>query len=308
MLLKYKTFLANMNSKLTPSTYTVKMVIQLQDNNSMLLNTMFHASNISRQALNLISCHNLSSQIATTPTKTLEQHIIHSVWHTIQTTREKDRIAGIPTHLQETVNRMLGQQLTVADSNSTCHVPEFQLTVLPQHSFSQDLYQGMPNKQMAVDMSIGKARICANNATINTNLPVLHLKIRDKLNSDENDTKALALQITAVVIKMPSADNSNIVHIQQFLCPDAQTPINLKTILSKYGKQMQTNTLTFDPYCSHKIHRHSFKLTHIVACRNLGFGTDFPHISRYHNALFTSLCSVLSSDAGMPVSCVSVFW
>jgi len=297
-----------MNSKLTPSTYTVKMVIQLQDNNSMLLNTMFHASNISRKALNLISCHNLSSQLATTPTKTLEQHVVHSVWHAIQTTRDKDRIAGIPTYLQETVNRMLGQPLTVADSNSTCDVPEFQLTVLPQHSFSQDLYQEMPDRQMAVDMSIGKARICTKNATINTNLPVLHLKIEDRLNSDENNTQKLALQITAVVIKMPCADNSNNVHIQQFLCPGAQTPINLKTILSNYGKQMQTNTLTFDPYCSHKTHRHSFKLTHLVACQNLGFATDLPQISRCHNALFTSLCSVLSSDAGMPVSCVSVFW
>ena len=229
-----------MNSKVTPSTYTVKMVIQLQHNNSMLLNTMFHASNISRQALNLISCHNLSSQISTTPTKTIEQHIVHSVWHTIQTTREKDRIAAIPTYLQETVNHMLGQPLTVADANPTCDVPEFELTVLPQHSFSQDLNQQIPERQMAVDMSLGKARICTKNATIDTNLPVLHLKIRDKLNSDENNTnttKALALRITAVVIKMPSADNANIVHVQQFLCPGAQTPINLKTILSNYGKQ-----------------------------------------------------------------------
>ena len=166
----------------------------------------------------------------------------------------------------------------------------------------------MPDRQMAVDMSIGKARICTKNATIDTNLPVVHLKIEDRLNPDENNTQKLALQITAVVIKMPCADNSNIVHIQQFLCPGAQTPINLKTILSNYGKQMQSNTLTFDPYCSHKTHRHSFKLTHLVACQNLGFATDLPQISRCHNALFTSFCSVLSSDAGMPVSCVSVFW
>ncbi len=127
-----------MNSKLAPSTYTVKMVIQLKDKDSILLNTMFHASNIPRKACKLLSSHNLSTQNSYTPVKTMEQHVVHSVWQTIQTTREKNRIAAIPTHLQDNVNRLLGQPLLPAEPNSTCNVSELDLTVVPQYSFTAD--------------------------------------------------------------------------------------------------------------------------------------------------------------------------
>ena len=174
-----------MISKLEPSTYSVKMIIQFKDKNSILLNTMFHASNIPRQACRLLSCHNLPSLNPTPPVKTIEQHIVHSVWRTIQTTREKHRIAGIPTYLQDTVDQVLGQPLLPANPTSMQNVPELQLKVVPHHSFQQDLDKQIPDMPMAVAMSVGNAIICTTTAEINTNLPVVHLNISDKHSKDE---------------------------------------------------------------------------------------------------------------------------
>ena len=250
-----------MNLKAEPSTYTVKMVIQLKNKHSVLLHTMFHASNIPRGTCKLLSCHNLPTQNPTIPVNTMEQHVVHSVWKKIQGTGERNRIAAIPQHLQDTVNHVLRQPLLPADRNITHNVSELQLTVVPQHSFTSEIPENPE-----IRMTVGKAMIHTNTAEINTNLPVLHLRIKDM--------NALALQMTAVVVKMPSTDQSNTVHMQHFLCPGEQTPLNLKHVLSNYGKQMQTSSLSFDPYCSHKIHRHSFKLAHMLACQNLGFGTE----------------------------------
>ena len=302
-----------MKSKAHPSTYTVKMMIQLKNNNSMLLNTMFHASNIPRGTCKLLSCHNSCAQNSATPMKTIEQHVVHSVWQTIQNTAERNRIAAIPQHLQDTVHHILRQPLLPADRTKALNVPEVELTILPQHimsDFSQKSEHTSQKSEYAsqkseVHMTVGKAMIHTKTAEINTHLPVVHLKIND------THPNNLALQITAVVVKMPGtdqSDQSNTVHMQHFLCAGEQTPLNLKNVLSNYGKQMQANSLSFDPYCSHKIHRHSFKLTHMLACQNLGFRTDVQITSRSHNALFTTLSSTLSSDTSMPVSCVSVFW
>ena len=81
--------------------------------------------------------------------KTIEQHIVHSVWRTIQTTGEKHRIAGIPTYLQDTVDQVLGQPLLPANPTSMQNVPELQLKVVPHHSFQQDLDKQIPDMPMA---------------------------------------------------------------------------------------------------------------------------------------------------------------